>query len=271
MQQLNAADNPALAEHVIESVMGAQQSVEVPEVVVELMPPQDHVFELPGGHLTMNGDVFTEAEVRELTGRDEEAITKAGSTERILQEVLLRGTVRIGTEKPSPELMDMLLAGDRDYILLRIFVATFDRTIDVRPYCQNCQRVSERSVDLLDDVEVRKLDSPYERRLKVKISKGEAVVDLPNGSVQRKMIAAVEKSVVHLSSILLENTVSEINDVHVISPAQVLDLPIRDRRTLSEEIIKKSPGPQMQNISVTCDCGKALEVPLSLAALFQFS
>lgn len=270
MPQLNAADNPALAEQVIQKVMTPVEEP-VAEEVVELDHPEDHVFTLPGGYMYLDGSVQYEAEVRELTGRDEEALSKVKAPEKLLQDILSRGLIRVGQAKPDESVLDSLLSGDRDYILLNIFTATFGRTITVRPYCTSCQEIYEEEIDLMDKVPVRRLESPADRRLRLKISKGEVVVDLPNGTVQKKMIAAVEKSVAELSSVLLENTVAEINGMPIMSAAQVLDLPIRDRRLISEKIIENNPGPQMQEVKVTCNCGTELEVPLSLAALFQFS
>lgn len=272
MNQLDAAANPALANAVIQDVMATPaDEAELVDEPVDLQAPEDHSFELPGGYVTFDGSVTTTAEVRELTGRDEEALARLKSTEKTLQEILTRGTVRVGSQKPSEEVLDSLLSGDRDYLLLRIFAATFGRTIEARPYCASCQRVHETEIDLLNDVEVKTLSSPYDRRVTVSISKGEAVADLPNGATQRKMVSAIDKSVAELSSVLLENTVVEINGMPVINPSQVLDLSIRDRRAISEAIIKKNPGPQLQDVTVTCECGRELEVPLSLAALFQFS
>jgi hypothetical protein len=273
MNQIDAAENPALAEQMINTIM-ADVETSAPQsetVSVTLEEPEDLVFELPGGYLNFQGDVLQEAEVRELTGRDEEALSRLKASEKILQEILQRGVVRVGNAKPDEEVLDGLLSGDRDYLLLRIFVATFGRTLTARPFCPRCQQIHEEDIDLLRDVEVRKLSSPYDRRFTVEISKGEVVVDLPTGVVQRKMISAIDRSVAELSSVLLENTVAQINGVPILSPGQVLDLPIRDRRTISEAIIERNPGPQMQDIEVTCECGMELEVPLSLAALFQFS
>jgi hypothetical protein len=57
----------------------------------------------------------------------------------------------------------------------------------------------------------------------------------------------------------------------VLRDSQILDMPIRDRRKIAEAIMEKTVGPQMQDITVDCpQCASVLEVPLSMAALFQF-
>ena len=96
-------------------------------------------------------------------------------------------------------------------------------------------------------------------------------VALPNGRAQNNLLSAPDKNVAELSTMLLADTISKIGDMPLLGPAQVLDLPVRDRRKISEEIIRRNPGPQLQDGGVACpDCGTKLEVPLSMAALFQF-
>lgn len=271
MNQLNALENPALANQVIDQVMSeAVQETMEEELIVDLQGPEDLSFDLPAGYVTFTGDVVRQAEVRELNGRDEEALSRLKSTDKVLQEVLMRGTVRIGKEKPSDEVLDMVLAGDRDYLLLRIFAATFGPELTARPWCGSCQKTVEATVDLIKDVKVRTIESIEDRRIVVETGKGKVVADMPTGAVQRKMIAAVNKSVAELSSVLLSETISEINGMPVLSPNQVLDLSIKDRRKVSEKLLESAPGPLLQEITVKCECGSELEVPLSLAALFQF-
>ena len=272
MSTLNAADNPALATQMIDQVMARiEDEVTEDEVEVELVGPEDLVFQLPGGYLTFSGEVLTEAEVRELTGRDEEALSRLKTVDKVLQEVLLRGAVRIGKDKPTEDVLDQLLSGDRDYLLLRIYAATFGPTVVATPWCGTCAKTIEREVNLLTDVSVKELKSPFDRKIRVQTSRGEVTASLPTGTVQKKMMASANKSVTELGSVLLSETVSEINGMTVLNPAQVLDLPIRDRRKISEELVQHLPGPQLQEIAVTCDtCQTELEVPLSLAALFQF-
>jgi hypothetical protein len=273
MTTINALDNPAMASQMIDQVMSTvhDDAPEQEEIEVDLAGPEDLVFDLPSGYLSMTGEVVKEVEVRELTGRDEEALSRLKSVDKMLQELLVRGTVRIGQDKPTESLLDQMLSGDRDYILLRIYAATFGSSITATPWCPSCDKVVEKEVDLLNDVEIKTLDSPFDRRVRVDTSRGQVIADLPNGTVQKKMIAAVGKSVTELSSVLLSGTVTEINGMSVFNPAQVLDLPIKDRRKISEAIVSHLPGPQLQSIKVACDdCNSELEVPLSLAALFQF-
>ena len=274
METIDAASNPKLAQQMINNIMETASSV--PEDEVEEQPElslteaDDTVINLPGGYLKFSGEVITEAEVRELTGRDEEVISRATTVEKTLSEVLTRGTVRVGTEKTTEDMLDSLLSGDRDFLLLKIFKATFGPSLSASPYCDSCGKQVDVEVDLDRDVPVRKLSKPSDRRFTVDISKGQVLCDLPSGNTQREMMSAAGKNIAELSTILLKNTLVEIRGVTVISPNQVLDLSIRDRRKIGEEILNRVPGPLLQQTATPCpNCGTKLEVPLAMANLFR--
>lgn len=273
MPQIDAAANPAQAQQMINDVMNMVNDTPetTPEQVApEVIPPLDTVVTLPGGFITFAGEVITQAEVRELTGRDEEVLARTDSQEKLFQEVLTRGTVRVGNEPPSEEVLNNMLSGDRDTLLLNVFIATFGSDLEVTPYCNSCGDRVEATIDLRTDVPIRKLDSAYDRTFTVTLSKGEAKVELPTGHTQRLMMSAMDRNFAELSTILLANTVMEIRGVTVIDASQVLDLTIRDRRKISEQIIAKTPGPQLQDVTCACPrCNSTLEVPLSLAGLFR--
>ena len=117
---ISAANNPALANKMIKDALEKPEQVEI-----RITSPSDNVVTLPGGYINATGEVITEAEVRELNGRDEEEISKASSLGKVLLAILKRGTVRVGDEQVTEDLLDRLLSGDRDMLLLGIFKATF--------------------------------------------------------------------------------------------------------------------------------------------------
>lgn len=274
MPTIDATTNPAQAQDVIDSVMDMVNDESAAETAdqatPDITPPLDSVVTLPGGHITFAGEAITNAEVRELTGRDEEALSRASTQEALLQEVLQRGVVRIGSEEATEETLNNLLSGDRDYLLLKVFMATFGPTLEVTPFCNTCGDRVNAELDLESGIEIRKLNSPFDRAFSVDITRGTAKATLPTGYTQRLMLAAADRNLAELSTILLSNTVTEIRGMTVIDASQVLDLSIRDRRKITEEILSRSPGPQMQEATCSCpNCESKLEVPLSLANLFR--
>ncbi len=65
---------------------------------VKTLPPSNSEVLLPGGFIQADGSIVKYAEVRELTGVDEEIIAKSGSVGRALNVMIQRGLVSIGSE-----------------------------------------------------------------------------------------------------------------------------------------------------------------------------
>lgn len=270
MPTVRAVDNPELATQLIESAINAAPLIDenaVPDIEV----PIDCVFELPGGYVGPDGYVTSEVEVRELNGRDEEAITRSKTAVAMTEQILRRGLVRVGDREVDDIILNSLLSGDREFILIRIFAATFGREVSTVRVCPQCSQEVTFVVDAVEDVPVNRLKDPSDRHFTVNVSRGEAKVALPTGVTQKLIQEAENKTIAELSTILLANTVLEVGGTPVLSNADVLDLPVKDRRALADEIAKRSPGPRLLDTKSTCpSCQESVEVPLSMGALFQF-
>lgn len=243
-----------------------------PEKPVVTAPPLETVFQLPGGYLQYTGEVVKEVEVRELNGKDEEALAKSTSLARLLNTALLRGTVRIGAEAPDETMVNSLYSGDRDYILMRIHVATFGRDVNVTRYCPACETEVEMTFDLLDKVEVKEIDVT-DAIFPVETSRGTALVKLPTGATQMALLSDTNKTIAELKTTLLESTVKKIGETELILDPRgaVQRLSIRDRQAIDKELADRQFGPKLQDLKVECpNCGTDVEVPLTVAGLFQF-
>lgn len=263
--------NNDLIEKVMQSSAPEEESRPAPDPA-KIALPTDAVFDLPGGYVSPTGEVAYEAEVRELTGRDEEQISKAPSLVKGLGVILQRGLVRVGDTKVDESVLNDMLAGDRDYALIRIYAATFGPEVTASRYCVECEGMRDYTVDLLKDVPIRKMENSGDRFVTVECSVGEVGVTLPTGVTQKKLMESNDKTIAELSTLLLENTVVAVNGKSILDPQRaVLDLSIRDRRKISEVIATSSPGPQMGDTKAKCpECDTETEVPLNLASLFQF-
>jgi hypothetical protein len=118
-QIVSAVNNAALANDLVQKALTETAPVEHNDVTL----PSETLVDLPGG-LIFNGEVIKTAEVRELNGRDEEAIGRQGASARIWNTILTRAVVSIGNLPASEDLLDKMLVGDRDALLLGIFRAT---------------------------------------------------------------------------------------------------------------------------------------------------
>jgi hypothetical protein len=238
--------------------------------VIDTEAPAPTTVLLPAGFINPDSSLVKTAEIRELNGLDEEAIAKSGSTAKALQTILERGLVSIGDRNATREDLNVLLAGDRDAILLGIRKITFGKTAEFEAFCSGCNDVRNFEVDLESDVQVKELNNPIsDRDLIIKLKSGIARVVLPNGVTQRKVMENANKTVAELNTLILSGCVTSINESPV-TPLSVLELGIQDRETLIKEIIEHNPGPRLGEVSKVCEaCGKEVDLPLSLAALFR--
>lgn len=266
---LSAAKNPGLANKLVQEAIA-----DVPEAPAEavIRTPLDVSVELPGGYITPDGEVLRTAEVRELNGRDEEAIVKASSLPKALATTLARGTVAIGNMPATEEVLDRILAADRDVIMLGIYKATFGNIAELGAVCPGCNDVKTVAVDLYTDIAVKTLVDPIEQReFTVKGRKDEYLVKLPEGRVQRELANNGDKTNSELDTILLDHCVTKINNRVVMGTVQIQNIGLQDRRAILSEILKRNPGPQFDDVKTICpDCGGEVVVPISLGALFRF-
>lgn len=265
---ISAAANPAMANKAVQDMMAEKPQ----EVEIRITPPSDTVVNLPGGYITSAGEVATEAEVRELNGRDEEEISKATTLGKALLTILKRGTVRIGNEPVTEEMLDRLLSGDRDMLLLGIFRATFGNIAHLGGYCGSCAETKDVDVEIDKDIKVKVLtDSINDRTFIVKGKTLEYTVELPTGITQKELMLSADKTVAELNTLLLEQTVVKIGEAPVVSKIQVQNLGLTDRRKIVDEINKRVCGPKFDDLTLPCpDCEGEVQVPISLGTLFRF-
>jgi hypothetical protein len=238
---------------------------------VKITPPSSNVVTLPGGYINAAGEVITEAEVRELTGADEEAIARASNVGKAILTILSRGTVKIGDEKADDKILDQMLSGDRDALILGIFKATFGNEAEVAAFCSGCSEFKTISLDMTTDIKTKVLTDPINDRVFTVEGKNKTyTVQLPTGFAQKEMINNSDKSSAELNTLMLEHTVLNINGSPVLSKLQVQNLGLTDRRMIIDEINKRVSGPQFDEISVTCsDCESEVQVPINFGTLFR--
>jgi len=265
---INAAANPAMANNILNQVMNERPENDFNP---EIKSPLENTVDLPGGYITPAGEVLRLAEVRELNGRDEEAISKASSIGKALLTILQRGTVKVGEIPASEDVFNGLLAGDLDALLLGIIKATFGNEIDIPSYCLKCEDYKTVTVDLTEDIKFKVLADPINDRVfTVKGRKNEYTVRLPSGITQKALINSVDKTEAEQTTVLLENTVIKINNDPVYSVVQVQNLGLVDRKKIVEQISARVPGPQFTDITVTCpDCEGEVTVSINLGTLFR--
>ena len=265
---ISASANPDLVNNLVSKAL----SEEPAQQEATILNPTDINVTLPGGYITPAGEVVTDAEVRELTGKDEEAISRAKSTGKALLVILQRGAVKVGNTRIDDSVLDQLLSGDRDALLVGIAKATFGNECEVPTYCRSCDEVKTVSIELDKDIEVTKLKDPInDRMFTVQGKKNVFTVILPTGITQKELILNADKTSAELNTLLLENTVIKIDNNPVLSKLQVQNMGIVDRQKVIEELNNRIVGPKFDDLKVTCpDCESEVTVPINLGTLFRF-
>jgi hypothetical protein len=249
----------------------AAQAMEEPEKVIETRAPSESEVDLPGGFIGANREVILTAEVRELNGMDEELIAKAGSSAKAFNVLLQRGLVKLGSEDVTKDQIDSLLSGDRDAILIAIRRATFGNTLDLNINCPSCNAPQTTSIDLVDDVPVKRLEDPIaDRTFYVETKKGPVGVALPTGVVQKRLVDNMDKSIAEMNTVLLAGCILSVNGSPSSGASTALALGMADRTKVLDAITDRNPGPRLGEVKKSCQaCNEDIELPLSLTDLFR--
>jgi len=260
---VNAGVAPQLANALAEKAMSNEEE----NIHVEAaLPPDPHVV-LPGGFLDPIEGLITTAEVRELTGADEEAISKLNDIGKSLLLILDRAVTKLGSIEPEDGMLDQMLAGDRETLLLKVRMMTFGSDVSFPGPCPSCGEKQTWDVDLVSDVPIRKLKGDSTFSMKCKI--GEVVVSLPTGNTQKEIVNSVNKTSAEIDTIVLKSCIRSINGAPVLGLETVRSLSIKDRRDILNAITNREPGPQLGDVKKACiACGVEVPLPLTLAELF---
>lgn len=268
--KVSAAQDPQRANALardIESMVVQEPETAEPRGLMDL--PDDHVA-LPGGYLTLDGELIAEARVRELNGEDEEALARLTTPGKVLVTILERAVVDVGGTRPDRKVLDAMLSGDRDMLLLAIRRVTFGDEITYTGPCDMCGESSEFVIDLGRDVPVRRLEDQSDRTFSISCRAGDVVVSLPTGYTQRELMQASDKTMAEINTMLLAGCVASINGMPSMGTSTVKRMGISDRERITREIGDRVPGPRLNEVKKECaKCGGEATVQLSLASLFQ--
>lgn len=241
----------------------------------DMFPSDTHVL-LPGG-LVINGVVYDEAEVRELTGEDEEALARTvnGSLFRYLNMIVELGLVSVGGIKATAEMRDSLLVGDRDTLLLGIRRATFGNEIEfLNVVCLACNETIGDVTIHLDTIPINTLSDRSVREFSVPLRKGGvAIIRLPNGADFMALGKNSTLSPAEQNTTLLSRCVLTVSGKNVGGATSLVNkLGVADRKAILKFIDDTQPGPRYDKIEFEHDdpdCGKITSLGINVMDLFR--
>ena len=242
-----------------------------------MIDASDVEVELPAGWITPEGLLVSTARVRELNGYDEERLARVDMQKNVAKyvtELLELGVEDLGGQKPTKEVLQGLLIGDRDALILGIRRATYGNEVEFKLSCSVCGNDSEVNVELDIDVKITKLDDPLVRVFDVPLRREKsAKVVLLNGVTQEAFSDGIgKKTQAEVNTIMLSKSVVEIDGVPTLGKENAARaLSAADRDTIMTFIAEHQPGPQLKDIQVACaTCGEEYPVSLGLPNLFRF-
>lgn len=269
MPRVNMASMPAdTANQILRNVENLGAAPQGSEEDLAVQRPPALTFQLGGWYTQSDGALVKEFEVRELTGRDEEAMARITDAGDVFPLIMERGLVRLGQDKPDKDLVDTLLAGDWSTILLAIRRVTFGDSYDLPVRCSSCSHEYTHEIDLsgIPVVQVAQDDMAFEWEGRHG-TKYEATMLF--GAGQRKILTG-KKTGAQMATQVLRECVQSMNGMPVVTDAQILDMPLTDRRSLMRQIMDRKAGPQLEEVETTCPaCGAEQRSTLGIADMFR--
>lgn len=253
-----------------------------PDDDVTISGPPDGSVQLFAGYVDQDGNRWVDAEVRELRGRDEEAMARAlatGDLTRYIDAIVRAGTVRVGEIEDPKELqkaLDSLLVGDRDMLVLQTRRLAYGDELRLDVKCPFCEATFEVNYLFGSDIPLKQFTATEDRSQRLfdieLPSGGAAEIRLTDGKAQ-KLIFTTEnskKTDAEINTLLLTELLLSYNGKPVRGVGPVLDMAVKDRAHLLEWLMDNQPGPQYQDVKQECpDCLREFPLVVSLRDMFR--
>ncbi|MEU9050166.1 hypothetical protein AB0D37_07135 [Streptomyces sp. NPDC048384] len=268
-QAIKGLDNPEEATAATQALLKEDRNSGEPVIST---PSEKHVTLERG--ICRDGTWYREAEVKELTGADEEAIAAAGSSSyKVFDTLLLRGVRTVGNETMNRKLAAELLIGDRELLVMAVRRATFGDTVEFTELpCPYCKELTDLTVPL-GAIPFTHLAEPERTEFEVPLRHGAvAFVRLPTGEDQAAVFAVKDGNRARQDSEILNRCVLRVrqSDGTVIKRPPATHMWMGDRQTILKYLTDTQPGPRYNAFTFTHEtCGEEVKLPIDLAMLFR--
>lgn len=233
------------------------------------------VFELLAGYKDKDGVTHKEFTLREMTGKDEEAIHKSdikSNGSKIVSVLLSRCVTRIGTLTPKSlgkqkweELIKSLFTGDQDYMLIQLRKMSIGEEIEVNHVCPNKDcKAKLKTVLSVDELEV--IPFSGDRVIEFELPRGykdrkgvlhkTGTMRLPTG-LDREVLTPLAKSNLAKAETVMLTRLCKFDDGAYVDDDVMSSLSIRDREYLQKLLREHYFGVKLET-EVVCDsCGES--------------
>lgn len=240
---------------------------------VNLAEDDEEVFELLAGYVDSNNVTHKEFTLREITGKDEEAIHKGdvkNNSSRVVTILLTRCVTRLGTITPKSvglkkweEIIKSLYVGDQDYMLMQLRKISVGEQLEVSHTCPNCNTKLNTTVNI-DELEIVPYNgervTPFELPRGYKDKKGEVhksgTMRRPTG-LDREILTPLAKTNIARAETVMLTRLCKFNDGLPVDDDIMGNLSIRDREYLQKLLQENYFGIKLET-EVICDsCGES--------------
>lgn len=212
---------------------------------------------LRGLYVEETGTWHDVAVVRELTGADEEYLTKLSSKDNItyteyMSGFLDRAVVSIGTLPADSSTVNKLILSDRDMLFLGIVKATYGDEREVTASCPECKEKQDIIIELDVDFPVLGRDNDYRSPIEVHLKGGVSRFRHPNGEDTIFATDDVDSTAAMNTHIIASTVISDAPIEARLEWAR--DLGLMDRRKVDEAIMDatEGAGPQLEEVKTRC-------------------
>lgn len=244
-------------------------------------PPDPHVKLMRGIHqVTDELDIWHDtAEVRELTGEDEEFLAATAgkakdgmSFTKYMATLLQRGVLKIGDldVQKTPQVIDKLIMADREVLFLAMVKATYGPTRKLRVICGHCEADNTVEIELEEDFKVKEPEFDIRSEMVVQTSKGAVRLRLPNGEDMEMVQKDDKLSDAQVNTLMLARcSVWDKDDEPANRETWARKLGIADRKKLINAMLESADiGPNLEGVETQCaECGNDMAISLDWVSL----
>jgi hypothetical protein len=230
---------------------------------------------LRGIYVDETQEWHTTAQVRELTGADEEALAELGSRESVsytqyMTGVLERAVTHVGTLPVTTGLLGKLILPDRDMLFLAIVKATYGLEREIVAQCAKCSHKQNIILELENDFPILGLGNDMTAPLEVELKLGAASFRYPNGEITAYAIKH-SKNTPELDTLVIAQCVITTDETPLQERTEwARALGIADRKKVEKTLADavQGVGPQLGEVDTRCaECDSELPLLMDWVSL----
>lgn len=249
----------------------------VKDPIPELHPAESVMVTLQRGLIDPATGIWqVDAEVREMTGSDEEYMSSLESKADLtygeyIATLLKRTVVRIGTLSLETDKapLDNLSVGDRDILFLGVIRATYGKAKEFQAECRNCSEMNDVLVDLYEDFPLKEPSVDLRSPLKLKLRNNKTVSMRVPTMADNAYVSKMSKSAASQNTLMIARCAVWAEGKQPPDVEEwARNLNVADRNKLVKSLLEIEAGPDLKAVNVQCaSCSQEMAIALDWVSL----